>query len=262
MEELVQALSKKGALDLLKRLSEGRLRFSEILQTVKNPKTLTRRLRELSSLGLIGRRSGYYVITDRGLRLLRSMEDLESAFEEGRRWLREDNLERVAYPWLRPLLKRYCELLIRRYRDRLFSVVVFGSVARGAADPERSDLDLLVVVDGWDLVNVFLRIEEFMAVRSELRESPEYVSASSVGAHLAIREYPLSRREAEAFHRVYLDMSLDRITLYDREGFFEERMRSLRARLQALGSYRVQLPEGSWYWVLKPDLKAGEVVEL
>jgi hypothetical protein len=32
--------------------------------------------------------------------------------------------------------------------------------------------------------------------------------------------------------------------------------------MRALGSRRVYLADGSWYWDLKPDFRPGEVVEL
>ena len=36
----------------------------------------------------------------------------------------------------------------------------------------------------------------------------------------------------------------------------------LRARLEELGSRRIELDDGTWYWDLKPDLRPGEVVTL
>jgi hypothetical protein len=54
----------------------------------------------------------------------------------------------------------------------------------------------------------------------------------------------------------------DAILLFDRDGFFESVLDELRARMRALGSRRVMLPDGSWYWDLKPDFRFGEVVEL
>ncbi len=44
-------------------------------------------------------------------------------------------------------IRRCRERLVEYYGDRLQKVLVFGSVARGEAQPD-SDLDLLVVLDG------------------------------------------------------------------------------------------------------------------
>jgi hypothetical protein len=68
--------------------------------------------------------------------------------------------------------------------------------------------------------------------------------------------------EASFFHPFYLDMTEEAILLFDRDGFFRKVLERLRRRLQELGSKRVFLPDGSWYWVLKPDIKWGEVFDL
>jgi hypothetical protein len=53
----------------------------------------------------------------------------------------------------------------------------------------------------------------------------------------------------------------DASILFDRNGFFSKILDRLRARLKELGAKRVW--KGNiWYWVLKPDYKPGEVIEL
>jgi len=47
---------------------------------------------------------------------------------------------------LRELARRYTDLLRSHLRERLVSVVLFGSVARGDASPA-SDIDLLIVAE-------------------------------------------------------------------------------------------------------------------
>jgi hypothetical protein len=36
----------------------------------------------------------------------------------------------------------------------------------------------------------------------------------------------------------------------------------MKAHMKKLGSMRIELPDGTWYWDVKPDLSAGEVFEL
>jgi hypothetical protein len=72
----------------------------------------------------------------------------------------------------------------------------------------------------------------------------------------------LSEEEADRNRYLYLDMIDEAILLYDPDGFFAERLQRLRERLAQLGARRVWLPDGSWYWDLKPDLKLGEEFEL
>jgi hypothetical protein len=64
----------------------------------------------------------------------------------------------------------------------------------------------------------------------------------------------------EGLHRapLYLDMVEDGVLLLDRDGFFAAVLDGLRQ----LGSRRVVLPDGSWYWILKSDYRFGEEIEL
>jgi len=72
----------------------------------------------------------------------------------------------------------------------------------------------------------------------------------------------LSEEEATENRYVFLDMVDDAVVLFEPEGFFARRMGELRRRLEELGARRIFLPDGSWYWDLKPDLTLGEVFEL
>src|ERR1035437_590065 len=67
---------------------------------------------------------------------------------------------------IHPLLDRLRARCQQHYGDRLISVVVFGSVARGTAGPE-SDLDMLVVADGLPDGRV-ARGRDFLAVEREM----------------------------------------------------------------------------------------------
>jgi hypothetical protein len=72
----------------------------------------------------------------------------------------------------------------------------------------------------------------------------------------------LTRAEADRNRFLYLDMTRDAILLFDRNGFFKTRLSKMVTRMKELGSVRTDLPDGSWYWDIKPDLRAGEVFEL
>lgn len=50
--------------------------------------------------------------------------------------------------------------------------------------------------------------------------------------------------------------------LYDKDNFFAKRLNAVEKRLRELGSKRIRLEDGTWYWDLKPDLKSGEVFTL
>lgn len=139
----------------------------------------------------------------------------------------------------------------------LVSVVLFGSVARGEARSD-SDMDVLVVCE--DLPDGRFarraRVEE-----AERRLEPRLASLRAGGVDTGLTIILRTRREAERTIPLYLDMTEDARLLEDRGGFFAGVLDRLRARLAALGSER-RRRGGARYWVLKPDLKPGEVIEL
>ena len=50
--------------------------------------------------------------------------------------------------------------------------------------------------------------------------------------------------------------------LFDPSAVLQRKLAALRVRLRELGSRKVEMPDGSWYWELKPDLRPGEMFEL
>jgi len=143
------------------------------------------------------------------------------------------------------------------YGARLVSLVLYGSAARGTMRHD-SDLDLLVIAE--DLPRGRMaRIREFEAVENALRPALEAARESGVESELsAVIKSPA---EAVAGSPLFLDMVEDARILHDRDGFFASVLGRLRSRLLALGSQRIWRGN-AWYWVLKPDLKPGEVFEL
>jgi hypothetical protein len=142
---------------------------------------------------------------------------------------------------------------IRGMGDRLVSLVLFGSAARGEATSE-SDIDLLVVASGFPR-SLRDRRQELLDL---WYEAPESRDALGVTWGLVTK----TLQEAAHHSPLYLDMVEDAIILHDREGFFAGVLDSMRARMRLLGSRRVFLADGSWYWDLKPDYRFGEVIEI
>jgi predicted nucleotidyltransferase len=135
------------------------------------------------------------------------------------------------------------------YGDRLWTLAVFGSVGRGTARSD-SDLDCLIVADGLPAGRM-ARVADFEAVESMLPE-PTRQRLSPIFK---------TRPEVEAGSPLFLDMTTDARLLFDREGFFHERLERLRARLESLGATRHWLGS-AWYWDLKPSYRPGDVIEL
>jgi predicted nucleotidyltransferase len=143
------------------------------------------------------------------------------------------------------------------YGDRLVSVVLYGSVARGTMRHD-SDVDLLIVAR--DLPAGRLnRVKEFEAVEDAVGE--ELSRAASRGIHTSVSPVVKTPEEVTAGSPLFLDMVEDARVLYDRQGFFAQRLARLRNRLSELGAKRVW-KGNAWYWDLKPDYRPGEVFEL
>ena len=104
--------------------------------------------------------------------------------------------------------------------------------------------------------------EVFLEVALRLRDHP---LVAGLQAHDAPTEpYPVFHSEEELADTPWLllDICDHGIILFDPREVLARKLASLRARLRELGSRRIGLADGSWYWDLKPDLRPGEVIAL
>lgn len=152
----------------------------------------------------------------------------------------------------RPILRPYLADIFSRLGERVVSIALYGSFARGEERPE-SDIDLLMVLDGYEWGGIAPSGEALRLTQRllELR-----------GVYHTIQPLPLTREQARHHRPLYLDMVEDAIILYDRELFLTGVLGAVRERLRSLGAERRRLPDGSWYWVLKPSVREGEVIEV
>ncbi len=158
---------------------------------------------------------------------------------------------------LQRLARRYAEVTQATLDDNLTSVALFGSVARGQANP-RSDIDLLVVLK--EAPRGALRRRALLEpVRQQLTADLEPLWER--GIYTDFVEIIRSEAEACLFHPIYLDMTVAVELLYDRDGFLRDLLQNVRRRLEELGAERRSL--GSIHcWDLKPNLAVGEAIEL
>ena len=146
--------------------------------------------------------------------------------------------------------RRYVDALDRQFGERLVSVVLFGSWARGTAKVE-SDVDILIVVRGLP-VNRWKRYDPLRPIARMV--SNEFAAALSLIA--------LTPEEAATVKPYYLGMLSGHLLLFDRDGFFAGVLDRLEARLAELGARRYVDKDGFEFWDLKPDWKPGDVVVL
>jgi predicted nucleotidyltransferase len=143
------------------------------------------------------------------------------------------------------------------YGDQLISFVVFGSVARETFRYD-SDIDLLIIAKNLPKGRM-KRVTQFLAVENRIAPFLESLKKEGIDTYIsAIFKTP---QEAELGSPLFLDMVEDARILYDKNAFFAKRLERLRKRLKELGAKRVW--KGNiWHWVLKPDYRPGEVIEL
>lgn len=147
------------------------------------------------------------------------------------------------------LTRKLRDRIIEYYGKRLVSLVIFGSLARGKAGPE-SDIDILIIAEGLHKRKM-KRIDEFIDnIEDKLGDVSRYLSP--------VIKAP---EEASLGSPLFLDMVYDSLILYDKDGFFMRILDRLRRRLDELGSKRV-FRGNRWYWILKPDYKPGDIIEL
>jgi len=143
------------------------------------------------------------------------------------------------------------------YKDRLVSVAVFGSVARGTFRPD-SDIDVLIVAEGLPRGRRS-RVEEFInGVEDPLEEE---LARERIRVAPELSPVIKTPEEVRKGSPLFLDMTEEVIILYDREDFLKKYLEGFREKLRRLGARRVKRG-GGWYWILKPDYRPGEIIEL
>lgn len=150
---------------------------------------------------------------------------------------------------LRKQIEELKEKIITYYGNRLVSMVIFGSFARGTATLQ-SDIDILLIIKRLPKRKM-KRIEEFIDnVENNLKNVSCYISPIIKTPEEASKGSPL-----------FLDMVYESLILNDKNDFFQNIINKLKHRLEDLGSKRV-FKGNRWYWILKPDIKPDEVFEI
>ncbi|MBS7249011.1 MAG: nucleotidyltransferase domain-containing protein [Candidatus Freyarchaeota archaeon] len=166
--------------------------------------------------------------------------------------------DRVSVEYRR-LLNDYVSYIYSHFGNRLRSVCLFGSVARGEATPT-SDIDVLVVAE--DLPrDVGLRTRETNWIHIKLRETESYQALKKLGRNCLISDIFLTPQEVETHPPILLDMIDDGVIFYDKDNFLKNALEKLSEKLKQLGAKKIKTEKGH-YWILKPDAKPSEVVEI
>lgn len=156
------------------------------------------------------------------------------------------------------LLDRLLTLLREQMGERLLAVCLYGSLARGQVQ-RGSDVDLFIVVQGEQK-----EAEElWTTAHRALYETPEYEALTQQGIWPALSPFIVTQAFLAAETPwLLLEVQDHGLILYDPQGVLARKLEAVRQRMRELGTKKVMMPDGSWYWDIKPDWKPGEVFEL
>ena len=157
------------------------------------------------------------------------------------------------------LIHEFLRLLREEFGDRVRSLLVFGSVARGTARPD-SDVDVCVVIRELP-VSRYRRHQLLSPVLERLRGSVAYEELIRRGYTPDVAAILYTPEEFQETKPIFLDLVEEGVLLHD-DGTVRAKLDQLRARMRTLGSRKIVLDDGTYYWLLKPDLRFGEVIEL
>ena len=166
---------------------------------------------------------------------------------------------------MRDYRKKYSDLIealrsrvIEHYGDSLVSLVFFGSVARGLFRPD-SDIDLLIIAEKLPRGRVPRVLAFQQGVEAPFEEM--FRGLRQEGIHPLLSPVIKTPEEVSLGSPLFLDMVADASISYDRGQFFKKYLEDLEARLKRMGARKVKF-KGGYYWLLKPDYRPGDIIEL
>jgi predicted nucleotidyltransferase len=173
------------------------------------------------------------------------------------RFLGKKRVKNLDYPVYRKFLQVFLEKLEEGLKGDLLAMVLYGSVARGSAGPE-SDIDLLILYRKGKIdVDEVYSISDIQAGKSL-----EYQRLYKKGIYGEISPLFMTLEEIKRNPLILLDIMEEGIILFEQGKCFTELLKKMRDETRKLGSRKVNLPDGSWYWELKPSWKPGELIEV
>lgn len=141
--------------------------------------------------------------------------------------------------------------------DRLSGLVLFGSCARGTASIG-SDIDLLLVVP-----SLSPAVDEAIAAAfARALRCPEAAQLRALHVDPSASVVAMSEGKLAEHPLILLDIVHEGRIIADPRGLLRQHFAAIRTNLQRLKSRRVVQPDGSWYWDLKPGMRAGEEVAI
>ncbi|RLF22202.1 MAG: nucleotidyltransferase domain-containing protein [Thermoprotei archaeon] len=154
-------------------------------------------------------------------------------------------LERIDEPY-RTLIKVFLDELLKAHEQKLVSVAVFGSVARG--DYRRtSDIDVLIVMRN---IRHRSRMRRYYMIIDAIESIEDMrVKISEMGIFTGVSPVILDYEEAKYFRPLYIELVHDAVILYDKDNFLTRLLKTLgRLLVEKYGAKR-EVMGRRWYWI-------------
>ncbi|MCS7137903.1 MAG: nucleotidyltransferase domain-containing protein, partial [Candidatus Caldarchaeum sp.] len=135
------------------------------------------------------------------------------------------NVEKIRQERYLNLILLTAKHIIRGLKD--VSMAIFGSVARGTAEPQ-SDVDILVVSDDF-AGSLGQRVDKLFdhVLGQDVRAEVRWLFDNKVYANLSF--LPLTRREVGKRPTVLLDLTDDAVIIYDDDEFLQKALVEMKA---------------------------------
>lgn len=157
------------------------------------------------------------------------------------------------------LLSDFIKLLRESFGDNLVSAVLYGSVARCTARKD-SDIDVCLVFKSLPKSRHKRTLLIFPLIKT-LRGRRSYQALLDKGYLPEITPVLYTVEEIQNTKPIFLDMVEDGIILLD-DGTLQRKIKEIKENMKRLGSRKVILDDGSYYWIIKPDIRLGEEVTI
>lgn len=157
------------------------------------------------------------------------------------------------------LIAAFIELLKGAFSDNIVSAVLYGSVARGTARKD-SDIDICLVFKNLP-ASRYKRTLLVSPILKALRELESYNTLYKAGYLPEITPILYTVEEIQDTKPILLDMVEEGRILMD-DGTFENKLHELKKNMIEMGTRKVMLEDGSYYWILKPGLHLFEEVSI
>jgi len=243
-------------LKLLKELDIfGELNFTGFNTSIKNKKTRSDRLKFLLEKKILVQKYGLYKMTEQGKNLLKVLKKAEEIIQEEKIF---ENYDRLPYLF-RNYIYNYVSILKENINDRLLSVILFGSVARGKWTHE-SDIDLFLIFSNEIsdkkqlnkiLTNITTEFEKKYILKNEYKEI----------IYCPIQDFPLLLKDLSNFRTLFYDIAVDGIIIYDKKKIGLKFIKKIGQRIKDKFLERVFISDKNFYWKRK-DVQFGEIIEL